>query len=170
LSELRRLALPGAAVTGFLAVDILFRPVPFGFAFRAWLVALGALTAAALVRASLAPYRQVQVEPVRWEWRRHVIPERPAGLEEVERAVDFALWNSADLNQRLRPLLREVATHRLQTRHGVDIERTPESARRLLGEVAWRLIEASAVVDTEDRRAPASPLAIRETIQRLEDL
>ncbi len=163
--------MPGAVLTGLLVVDILFRPIPFGLAFRAWLVALGAITAAALVRGSLAPYRQVHVEPVRFERRRRVTAERPAGLEEVERAVDFAVWNPADLNRRLRPLLREVAAHRLQTRRGIDIERNPESARQLLGEVAWDLVDwPSAELEPEGRPAGASLPAIRETIQRLEDL
>ena len=170
MNELRRLAVPAAVLSGLLGVDIVFRPIPFGFAFRAWLVALGALAAAALVRGSLAPYRRVHVEPVRIERRRPHIPERPAGLEEVERAVDFAVWNPADLNRRLRPLLREVATHRLQTRRGVDLERNPESARQILGEVAWELIDGPAAIESEGRRRGASPVAIRETIERLEEL
>jgi hypothetical protein len=170
MTELRRLLLPGAVVTGLLGVDVIFRPIPFGFAFRAWLVALGGLAAAALVRASLAPYRRVQVEPVRFTRRRHTAPERPAGLEEVERAVDFAVWNPADLNRRLRPLLREVAAHRLQTRCGLDIDRNPEAARLLLGEVAWDLVDPPAAVEPGVRHAGASPAAIRETIKRLENL
>jgi len=90
VSELRRLAAPAAALTAILGLVVLFRPVPFGFAFRAWLVALGALAAAALVRGSLAPYRKVRVNPVRLRRPSRAIAERPAGLEEVERAVDFA--------------------------------------------------------------------------------
>jgi len=50
VNELRRLAAPIVVLTVLLGIDIVFRPIPFGFAFRAWLVALGALTAAALVR------------------------------------------------------------------------------------------------------------------------
>jgi len=171
VNELRRLAAPIVVLTVLLGIDIVFRPIPFGFAFRAWLVALAAIAAAALVRGSLAPYQTVRIEPIRLPRRRRVSAERPAGLEEVERAVDFAVWNPADLNRRLRPLLREVATHRLQTRRGVDIGRNPETARRLLGEVAWELIEASpSALEPEVRRAAASALSIRETIQRLEDL
>ena len=170
MTELRRLFLPGAVLTGLLGVDLIFRPIPFGFAFRAWLVALGALTAAALVRGSLAPYRQVQVEPVRFERRRPLPPERPAGLEEAERAVDYAAWNPADLNRRLRPLLREVARHRLLTRRGIDLERSPETARQLLGDVAWSLIHRPAASESTGRDPGASPPAIRETIERLEEL
>jgi hypothetical protein len=170
VNELRRLIVPGVVLTGLLGVDVLFRPVPFGLAFRAWLVALGALAAAALVRGALAPYRRVRVEPVRLERRRRFSAERPAGLKEVERAVDFAVWNPVDLNRRLRPLLREVAAHRLQARRGIDIDRDPGSARRLLGDVAWNLVAAPATQEPEGHPAGASPAAIRETIQRLEEL
>jgi hypothetical protein len=170
VKEARRLVVPAAVLTSLLAVDFVFRPVPLGFALRAWLVALGALAASALVRASLAPYRQVHVEPVRIERRRPHVPERPAGLAEAERAVDYAAWNPADLNRRLRPLLREVAAHRLLARRGIDIERHPESARELLGDVAWDLIHVPAAIKSQGRPPGASPPAIRETIQRLEAL
>ncbi|MDQ6918556.1 MAG: hypothetical protein M3Z98_04265 [Candidatus Dormibacteraeota bacterium] len=167
---MRRVSIPTALVTGLLAAELVFRPIPFGLALRAWLVAVGALAAAALVRASLSPYRQVHVAPLSIERRRPQVPERPAGLAEVERAVDFAAWNPADLNRRLRPLLREVAVHRLQNRRGVDIERNPELARRLLGDVAWDLIVGLPAIQPEGSRPFAGPPAIRETIERLEAL
>ena len=170
MNELRRLAAPIVVLTVLLGIDIVFRPIPFGFAFRAWLVALAAIAAAALVRGSLAPYQTVRIEPIRLPRRRRVSAERPAGLEEVERAVDFAVWSTADLNRRLRPLLREVAAHRLRTRRGVDIERNPQTARRLLGEVAWELIDTAPILEPEARRPAASAESIRETIQRLEEL
>jgi hypothetical protein len=166
VNELRRSALPAIVLTCLLGADAVFRPLPFGFAFRAWLVALAALVAATLVRGSLAPYRQVRIEPVRLERRRRLIPERPAGLAEVERAVDYAAWNPADLNRRLRPMVREVAAHRLQTRRGVDIDRDPGLARQLLGDVAWDFIR---VRDTNEQGGHR-PGAIRETIERLEEL
>jgi hypothetical protein len=170
VNELRRLAVPGAVLTGLLGIDILFRPVPFGFAFRAWLVAVGALAAAALVRGSLAPYRRVRVEPVRFGGHRRVAAERPAGLEEAERAVDFAVWNPVDLNRRLRPLLREVAAYRLQAQRGIDLDRAPGTARRLLGEVAWNLTAGEDALAAEGRSVGTSLAAIRETVQRLEEL
>jgi hypothetical protein len=170
VNELRRFAIAAAVLTGLLGADAVFRAIAFGFAFRAWLVALGALAAAALVRGSLAPYRQVRVVPVRIERRRPHVPERPAGLAELERAVDYAAWNPADLNRRLRPLLRGVAAHRLQARRGVDIDRDPGVARQLLGDVAWDLIQVPAATDSAVRLTGAGPPAIRETIERLEAL
>jgi hypothetical protein len=170
VNELRRSALPATLITGLLVANAVFRSLPFGFAFRVWVVALGALAAAALVRGSLAPYRQVRVEPVRIEKRRPIIPERPAGLADVERAVDYAAWNPADLNRRLRPMLRAVAAHRLQARRGVDIDRDAEMARRLLGDVAWDFIRVRDATETAGHRTGTGQPAIRETIERLEEL
>jgi hypothetical protein len=170
VNELRRSALPATLLTGLLVADAVFRLLPFGFAFRAWLVALGALAAAAMVRGSLAPYRQVRVESVRVERRRALIPERPAGLAEVERAVDYAAWNAADLNRRLRPMVRGVAAHRLLARRGVDIDRDPGLARQLLGDVAWDFIRARDAAEAAAHPPGAGPAAIQETIERLEAL
>ena len=144
MSELRRATLPAALLTVALGLAFIFQPVPFGLAFRAWLVGVGALVAGAVIRASLAPFPRVAIARIRFRSRRPPARERPAGLEEVERAVDFSGWNPADLRRRLRPLLREVAAHRLLARRGIDLEREPAQARRLLGESAWLLLEGGS--------------------------
>ena len=155
------MAAPAAVLTVVLGIVIVFRPVPFGFAFRVWLVALGALAAAAMVRGTLAPYRQVRVHPVRFGRALTKVALRPAGLEEVERAVDFAAWNPADFRLRLLPLLREVAAHRLLSRRGIDLERDPQAARLALGEPTWALLGDAA---------SAGPQLLEEALGRLEDL
>jgi len=166
----RRLAAPAVFLSALLGLDAVFQPVPFGLALRAWMVAVGGLAAAELVRAALSPFPRLRIEPVRFGRRRQPAPERPAGLEEVERSVDFAVWNAVDLRRRLQPLLRNIAAHRLRTRRGIDLERNPEPARRVLGEAAWTLM-ASADLDGADRRGPGvTPADLRETVDRLEAL
>jgi hypothetical protein len=140
VSLLRRLGPPVAVLTGLLALVVVFQPTSVGLAFRVWLVAIGALASAALFRAALSGYRPAPVEPLRLRPRRPLDAVRPPGLEEVERAVDFAGWNAADLRSRLRPILREVAVQRLQAGPGVDLQRDPTAARRLLGEEGWALV------------------------------
>jgi hypothetical protein len=164
MSELRRLGAPVAGLTVLLVVVGLFQPVRFGLAFRVWLVATGALAAAALLRAALAPYRSAPVEPIRFRSRRPSPSARPPGLEEVERAIDFAGWNPADLRSRLRPLLREVATLRLEAGPGVDLQRSPAAARALIGEACW------ALVSDEFETPDAGSAAIREALDRLEGI
>lgn len=162
MSELRRLAPPLAALTLVLAVVVLFRPVRFELAFRVWLVAAGALVTAALLRAAMGPYRPAAVEPIRLRRRRRSPAPRPPGLDEVERAVDFAGWNPADLRTRLRPLLREVVAARLETGRGVDLDRDPAAAREAVGEACWSL--ASPEFEAPD----AGTAALREALDRLE--
>jgi hypothetical protein len=162
VSELRRLAAPVTVLTGLLVIVVLFQPVRFGLAFRVWLVAVGALAAASLLRSALAPYRFAAVEPIRVRSRRAPRATRPPGLDEVERAVDFAGWNPADLRTRLRPLLREVVAARLEARAGVELGHSPAAARALLGETCWALV--SDEFDAPDAGAPA----LREALGRLE--
>ena len=52
-------------------------------------------------------------------------------------------WGSVDadrFDQRVRPLLVDIATERLRSRHGVDPATQPERARRILGESLWQLM------------------------------
>jgi hypothetical protein len=169
VTAVRRIGIPAAVLSGLLALVAIFQPIPFDLAFRAWLVAVGGLVAAELLRVALRPYRRLEVEPVRLGRRRPAPQQRAAGLEEIERAVDFAVWNAADLRRRLRPLLREIAAHRLRSRRGVDLERNPEAAERVLGPVTWSLLSGDS--EPADRRGPgARPDQLREAVDRLEAL
>ena len=169
MTAVRRLGLPAAALTGLLTLVAIFQPIPFDLAFRAWLVAIGGLVAAELLRVALRPYPRLRVDPVRIGRRRAAPAERAAGLEEVERAVDFAVWNAVDLRRRLQPLLREIAAHRLQARLGVDLQRSPAAAELVLGPVTWSLLNGDT--ESADRRGPgARPDQLREVVERLEGL
>ncbi|MET0459536.1 MAG: hypothetical protein ABW195_09820 [Ilumatobacteraceae bacterium] len=63
-------------------------------------------------------------------------------------AEDPALYE-----RRLRPLLEELAAHRLRRNHGIELATDPEAARRLLGDETWELVTQPA-----DRRAVPSRL------------
>ena len=168
MSIARRIGLPIGVLSALLALVAVFQPVPFGLALRGWMVAVAGLAAAELVRATLSPYPRLRIERVRFGRPRCPAQERPAGLEEVERAVDFAVWNAVDLRRRLQPLVRDIATHRLRVRRGIDLERNQEAARQTLGDAAWRLLEP----DDEgggDRRGPGiNATDLREAVERLE--
>jgi hypothetical protein len=66
-----------------------------------------------------------------------VPPERPRELERLEREVYLSLGSSFYLHHRMRPVLREIAAHRMLTKHGVDLDGKPAAAAALLGEPAW---------------------------------
>jgi hypothetical protein len=87
-----------------------------------------------------------------------VLPERPAELERLEREVHLSLAGSFYLHHRLRPVLREIASHRLLLRHGLDLDLRPDAAQALLGDTAWSWLRPDRP-EPRDRWAPGPPLA-----------
>ena len=102
--------------------------------------------------------------------RRVAGPSRPAELVRLEDQVRLAVSLASDVHARLRPLVAETAAQRLRSRHGVDLERDPEAARRLLGEEAWELVRPDAR-PPEDRFARGIPPArLRRILDSVEAL
>jgi hypothetical protein len=66
--------------------------------------------------------------------------------------VQQSVASSFHLHVRLRPILREIAAHRLSMRFGVDLRREPERARELIGVEAWELVRP-------ERPSPSDRLA-----------
>jgi hypothetical protein len=92
---------------------------------------------------------------------------RPASLARVEREVMLATGTAFDVHFRLRPLVRDVASG-LLLRRGVDLERSPDRARALLGSDVWELIRPDRA-PPEDRSAAGLPLdAIERAVDALE--
>ena len=98
------------------------------------------------------------------------VEERPiAGLLRLERELSMASARQFDLHYRLRPVLRDVASARLEQR-GLDLDSGRPAAQELLGE---ELFELTAL----DREPPKNRLApgpgvegLDRTISRLERL
>ena len=97
-----------------------------------------------------------------------VLPERPAELERLEREVYLSLGTGFYLHHRLRPLLREVAAHRLLVRHGVDMDRRPDAAAVILGDTTWSWLRPDQP-EPRDRWSSGPPLSeLREVVDTLE--
>lgn len=138
-------------------------------AFDAYLLFVGAVALTTLVyltHASLPgadrfdpPGRRNQTTPAR-------LPE----LARVERAVGLGVANAFDLHSRLRPILREIAGHRLAAGHGVDLDRDEEAAQDLLSDEAWELVRPDRE-PPEHRFArgltPAQLLRVVDDIERI---
>jgi hypothetical protein len=75
-------------------------------------------------------------------------PERPLELARLERVVSLSLASGFDFHYRLRPILREIADHRLRRRRGSGLDDASPVARDALGERTWDLLRT-------DRPAPA---------------
>ena len=84
--------------------------------------------------------------------------------------VQQSVASSFHLHTRLRPLLREIAAHRLWMRFGVDLDREHERARGLVGGEAWELVrpERPSPGDRLASGPPASHLSkVVEELERI---
>jgi hypothetical protein len=74
------------------------------------------------------------------------------------------------LHVRLRPILREIAAHRLWMRFGVDLDREQERARELMGSEVWELVRPERPPPSD--RLAAGPRAsdLRVVVEDLERL
>ena len=84
--------------------------------------------------------------------------------------VQQSVASSFHLHARLRPILREIAAHRLSMRFGVDLDREHERARELIGVEAWELVrpERPSPSDRLASGPPASQLTrVVEELERI---
>jgi hypothetical protein len=121
---------------------------------------LGALGLAAAVRATHGASPDVHEPSLVDELDDPLdaLPQRPAELERLEREVYLSLGSSFYLHHRLRPLLREIASNRLLLRHGLDPDRRPEEAAKIVGPQAWEWLRPDRQ-EPRDRWAPGPPMA-----------
>ena len=87
--------------------------------------------------------------------RRAVVPpsSRPGQLVALERLVTTAGTSTVQAHAYLRPILVEIATHRLAA-HGQALERMPDATGKdLLGEELWELVRPNRPFP-EDRHGP----------------
>jgi hypothetical protein len=94
---------------------------------------------------------------------------RIAALERLEREVALAASREFDLHYRLRPVLREIATARLE-RRGASLDSDSPRARELLGDELWSLTEPNREPPS-NRQAPGIGFEeLERTVERLERL
>jgi hypothetical protein len=87
-------------------------------------------------------------------------------VNEVEQSTASALH----LHVRLRPILREIAAHRLWMRFGVDLDREQERARELVGANAWELVRPERLPPSDRLARGPAPADLRVVVDELERL
>jgi hypothetical protein len=92
---------------------------------------------------------------------RRLAPQRPRELESLERTVTLASTSAFDLHARLRPVLREIAEHRLASSRGVRLDSGSAEVREALGDELWELLQP-------DRRPPSDRFAPGLRVERVE--
>lgn len=163
LAGLATVILVGAAVLA---------PTTWDGVLRAYLVVLGLLALWALLQTIRAHYPPLDDA----EWRRALRPTvatqpPPEELVRLTSLVRFSAASGREVHDRLRPVLRAIATERLATRRGVDLAAQPEAARALLGEAAWELVRPDRPPPPSDRPTrglpPSELLAMLDVVERI---
>jgi len=142
----RRIAVDSTAATALLTAGLVlalvFRPGEWRLAVDAWLLALGAVALAAAVAATRGAHPRQGRLPFEPGRRKPAsTPEQLAQLARVEREVEMASGTAFDVHYRLRPLVREVARHRLAARRGLVLDSGSDAVRTALGEDLWELVQ-----------------------------
>jgi hypothetical protein len=83
-----------------------------------------------------------------------------SGEPALARELELSTYNAFHLHSRLRPVLRDVAAHRLRARYGVELDAEPGRARGLVGAVAWDVVRP-------DRPPPADRLGPGPSLDEL---
>ena len=84
------------------------------------------------------------------------------------RTLELSTLNAFHLHMRLRPVMREIAAHRLRAQYGVDLDSEPVRARELVGSSAWELVRPDRPIPA-DRLASGPPLSeLRNVVGELE--
>ena len=87
-------------------------------------------------------------------------------LRQLERRLQAASLDGAKFDWGLRPLLAQLAAERLRYRHGITIRREPETARAMLGEQLWQMINGRS----DEPSPPLSRQQLTTLIQAIEAL
>jgi hypothetical protein len=160
----------GVAVGLLVALLLAVTSVPRTRLVDGYVLFLGGLLLVGLVRAtSLASASEEASVYERALRRRGRAPARPSELAKIEREVALASTSSFDLHYRLRPILREVAAHRLALR-GADLDAGSRETQALLGDELWQIVRPDRE-PPDDRFGPGLPLprlrAALDTLERI---
>jgi hypothetical protein len=146
-------------VTLALAVVLLAAPGRVGLAAHLYALVLAAIGLGyllAAMRDALPPRRPSAFDAA---LRTRARPDqRILELERMEREVALGVATAFDLHFRLRPRLRRIAAALLTSRHGIELDGSPEAARRALGDDAWEILRGDREPPPE-RFAPGIDLA-----------
>lgn len=158
----------GLAVSVALGIAAFASPGLRTILLDAWLLALGGVLLLALVRTTLLQAPAVEGSELDDALAAMRTTRPDSGEVGLERDLELSTLNAFHLHLRLRPLLREIAAHRLMKRYGIDLDAEPGRAQELVGASAWELVRPDRPPPT-DRLAPGPPLSqLREAIANLE--
>jgi hypothetical protein len=159
----------GALLSAAFVCALIFRPGEWRLAVDAWLLALGAVALAAAVAATRGAHPRTGPSPL--EGRRRKRADEGTQLRHVarlEREVEMGAGTAFDLHYRLRPVLREVAEHRLATRRGLRLDSGSDGVKAALGADLWELVRPDRLPPSHHHDAGLPVAEIRAAVETLE--
>jgi hypothetical protein len=150
----------GLAVTAAAGIAALAGSGVNAIVLDVYLLCIGAVVLLALVRvtrASAVAPRTSAFDAALAAMRRSP-PE--SGELTLVRELELSTYNALHFHARLRPLLRNIAAHRLRARYGVELDAEAARARELVGKEAWDVVRP-------DRPPPHDRMAAGPTLAEL---
>jgi hypothetical protein len=150
----------GLAITAAAGVAALAGSGVNAIVLDVYLLCIGGVILLALVRTTRAyapTARTSQFDAALAAMRR---APAESGEPALVRELELSTYNAFHFHLRLRPLLRDVAAHRLRSRYGVELDAEPARARELVGAVAWNIVRP-------DRPPPSDRMAAGPTVAEL---
>jgi hypothetical protein len=159
----------GAIVSAAAGVAALFTHGLRALVLDLWLLGMAAVLLLALFRvARLRAPRAAS--PLAQAIERMRPQERPLPELSLQRDIELSRVIEFHFHIRLRPVLQEIARHRLRSHYGVDLDGEPARARELLPARAWEVVDPDRPMP-ENRLAPGptvhSVSAVVDELERL---
>ena len=158
------------AVRALLAAVALVLVVTYSLAgLGGVLVALTAITVGSVLAAPVA----VPAAPALRGRHRAPVPMANAPFRSYCQVAEQLSWASVSprhYDMACRPLLQQLMTSRLAERHGIDVSRSPGSARSLLGEDVWPWLDPARPASDSSQPPGVDAARMRLIVDRLEAL
>jgi hypothetical protein len=138
-----RVAQLPALLTVVLVVLLIVLPGRAELVVHVYALAIAAIALVHLIRAVRSAHPVATTSPFDAALRkRRRRSERLPELARVEREVSLGMATAFDLHYRLRPPLRRLAGELLAARREIDLDGSPEAARKALGDQTWEIVRA----------------------------
>lgn len=169
-SIVRRAVVLAAFVSAAAGAALLFTSGAQAQILDVYVVVLAAVVMLALFRTIrlAAPSRRSAFDHALTRLRAPAAPKSAEVPE--ERDVVLSRLSAFHYYIRVRPVLREIADHRLRSRFGIDLEREPERARELVPSRAWEVVRPDAAPPADRLARGPSVHGQREVVEELERL
>jgi hypothetical protein len=157
----------GAVVLAILAVLAVF--VSYGSSGQAGLIVS---ISAVAVGVLLAAVVSLPASPVRRRARRPLPPfdEPYPTYQQVSEKLSWAQVSPRHYDMVTRPLLVRLLASRLADHHGVDLYRSPEAAKELVGEDVWWWVDPDRPAEGSSQPPGVDVRTLTRLVERLESL